>query len=181
MARLGPRKLTAEQVLQAREDHAHGTGAAELARRYGVHRVTMRAILLGYSYCDVGGPIAPLGGRVIVSNENARLMRTYRASGSKIKDLAWLFETTTSNVHLIVTGQTHKEAGGPIQEIAKDTPESVIREIRLLRAIGYSYAELSEEFGKTPVALRSICCGKSYPYAGGPLVPKRGKNVLVRS
>jgi hypothetical protein len=115
---------------------------------------------------------------MIISNESARLMREYRAAGDKLRELAWLFKTTTSNAHLIVTGQTHKTAGGPIQEIEKDTPESVIVEIRLLRALGYSYAELSEEFGKSKVALRSICCGKSYPYVGGPRAPKRGSNEL---
>jgi hypothetical protein len=106
-------------------------------------------------------------------------MRTLRATGGRkatLKYLSWLYETTQANVHLIVTGQTHKEIGGPITPIREPTTEAEVLEIRRMRAIGYSYAELSKEFGKSEVALRSICSGRSFPHHGGPRSGQIGRH-----
>lgn len=100
-----------------------------------------------------------------------RELRALRPRTSLIY-LGWLFETTPANVHLIVTGQTHKEIGGPITEVKGPTSEEEVLEIRRLRRCGYSYPALSEKFGKSEVALRSICSGKSFPQYGGPLTSK---------
>ena len=102
-------------------------------------------------------------------------MREMRASGGKTSALSYLsklFDTTLANAHLIVTGQTHKNVGGPITGIKGPTCEADVVAIRCLRAIGYKYSDLSKEFGKSEVALRSICTGKSFPYYGGPIVSK---------
>lgn len=99
-------------------------------------------------------------------------MRTLRATSKKatLSYLGWLFETTTANVHLIVTGQTHKEVGGPITGTRPPTDAEQVEEIRKLRVNHrWSYRLLSSEFGKSEVALRSICSGKSFPQYGGPL------------
>lgn len=102
-------------------------------------------------------------------------MRELRAAEGKTSALSYLsklFDTTLANAHLIVTGQTHKNVGGPITEVKGPTSEDDVVAIRCLRAIGYKYADLSTEFGKSEVALRSICTGKSFPHYGGPLVKK---------
>ena len=98
-------------------------------------------------------------------------MRELRAASPRSMTLEYLgklFETTTANVHLIVTGQTHKDAGGPITGVKGPTTEEDVLDIRRLRAMGYKYPDLSMEFGKSEVALRSICSGKSFPQYGGP-------------
>jgi hypothetical protein len=102
-------------------------------------------------------------------------MRELRAAGGKpaaLSHLSKLFDTTLQNVHLIVTGQTHKEIGGPITEVKGPTSEEDVVIIRQMRALGYKYSDLSSEFDKSEVALRSICTGKSFPQYGGPLVRK---------
>jgi len=102
-------------------------------------------------------------------------MRELRAASPRSMTLAYLgklFETTTANVHLIVTGQTHKEVGGPITNVKGPTTEEDVVIIRQMRRMGYSYRDLSMEFGKTEVALRSICAGKSFPQYGGPLASR---------
>jgi len=102
-------------------------------------------------------------------------MRELRAASPKTVTLAYLselFETTIANAHLIVTGRTHKDVGGPITEAKGPTSEEDVIVIRQMRAMGYKYPELSDEFGKTEVALRSICSGKSFPQYGGPLTTK---------
>lgn len=98
-----------------------------------------------------------------------RVLRAINPRRATLHCLAELFDTTPANVHLIVTGQTHKNAGGPITDVRDPTTEEEVLEIRQLRALGYSYASLSDEFGKSEVALRSICSGKSFPRVGGPL------------
>lgn len=103
-------------------------------------------------------------------------MRELRATGGRnmsLSYLAWLFETTVANVHLIVTGVTHKNAGGPITLVKDTLAEDQVVAIRERRAEGIPYAQISGEFGKTEVALRSICSGKSFPNVGGPIVSKR--------
>jgi hypothetical protein len=110
-----------------------------------------------------------------LTDEDIVQMRELRAASPRTMTLSYLselFETTMANVHLIVTGQTHRDAGGPITEVKGPTSEEEVLEIRRLRRIGYSYPELSMEFGKSEVALRSICSGKSFPHYGGPLTSK---------
>ena len=178
MPKTGHRALTGEQARAARFLFADDkVPMGQLAVRFDVHRVTMRAILRGDTYKDAGGPIisAPPA-RTVVDDERAHEMRDLRANGAKLDDLAWLFETTTSNVHLIVTGKTHRSAGGPITAVRGPTTSEDVIEIRQMRFMGYSYVALSLEFGKSEVALRSICCGKSFPKVGGPLVPKKGRS-----
>lgn len=107
-----------------------------------------------------------------LTDDEIKLMRELRASDTRkysLRKLAVMFKTTTANAHLIVTGQTHKQAGGPLSKVKFPTTDEEVIEIRTLRAIGYSYSALSKEFGKTEVALRSICSGKSFPNVGGPL------------
>jgi hypothetical protein len=102
-------------------------------------------------------------------------MRELRAAGGKTASLSRLskqFDTTLANVHLIVTGQTHKEVGGPITEVKGPTSEEDVVIIRQMRALGYKYSDLAVEFEKSEVALRSICTGKSFPKYGGPLARK---------
>jgi hypothetical protein len=106
-----------------------------------------------------------------LTDEDIIEMRTLYASGGRRMStsyLGWMFETTTANVHLIVTGQTHKNVGGPISPVKGPTTEAEVLEIRELRAKGYDYYTLSEKFEKSQVALRSICSGKSFPHVGGP-------------
>lgn len=106
-----------------------------------------------------------------LTDEDIIQMRELRAANPRAMTLEYLsklFETTLANVHLIVTGQTHREAGGPVTEIKDPTTEEDVLDIRRLRAMGYKYPALAEEFGKSEVALRSICSGKSFPHIGGP-------------
>jgi hypothetical protein len=167
----GLRKLTDEQAVEARELFANKVmGEVELSRRFKMHRITMRSLLKGRTYKSAGGPLAERNpDRTAVTDAQAVEIRNLRAGKAKLKDLAWLYETALSNVHLIVTGQSHKDAGGPIQPIEQPLEDSTVLEIRNMRALGYGYAELSIEYGKSEVALRSICSGKSFPHVGGPL------------
>lgn len=99
-------------------------------------------------------------------------MRLLRATGGtrvSLSSLAQMFDTTIANVHLITTGQTHKKAGGPLSNVREPTSEEEVLEIRHMRQLGYSYERLAQEYGKSSVALRSICSGKSFPQYGGPL------------
>ena len=112
-----------------------------------------------------GNRETPLTDEEIVEMRTLYALRSRKMSASY---LGWMFETSTANVHLIVTGQTHREVGGPITPVKDPTTEKEVLEIRSMRAHGFSYFELSKKFGKSEVALRSICSGKSFPYVGGP-------------
>lgn len=110
-----------------------------------------------------------------LSDEEAREVRVLRAANPEqpLTYFAWLFEVTDTAIHKIVTGQSHKDAGGPVTPVRDPTTEEQVIEIRNWRARGYSYREISELTGKKETALRSICSGKSFPHVGGPIVPHR--------
>lgn len=102
-------------------------------------------------------------------------MRQLRATGGRkmsLLYLAWMFETSVPNVHFIITGATHKDADGPVTPARVPLTEEQVLAIRYRRSEGIPYAQLSEEFGKSSVALRSICSGHSFPNFGGPLAKR---------
>ncbi len=53
----------------------------------------------------------------------------------------------------------------------KITPVQAV-EIRIKRANGYSLSRLASEYGITPAEVSSICCGRFWRTAGGPIVRK---------
>ena len=112
-----------------------------------------------------------------LTDEDIIEMRELRANQRKsVKWLGWKFDTTPANAHLIVTGRTHKNVGGPITPVKGPTSDEEVVEIRTMRAMGYTYAELAKEYGKSEVALRSICSGKSFPHLPGPRSGEVGRH-----
>lgn len=109
-----------------------------------------------------------------LTDEEAAEMRGLRAAGVPPLYLAELFGVTNSAVHAVIKGYSHKRAKGPLTGTLVTRPEEV-PEIRGLRAAGMSYKSIAALTGKTEVALRRICTGKSFPDAGGPVTVTRHK------
>lgn len=117
----------------------------------------------------------PKGKARRLTDREAREVRQLRHDnpGQPLTWLAWLYEVTDSAIHKVITGQSHKDAGGPIVPVRVPSTSDEIIAIREMRARGMAYKDISGKTGKKESALRSICSGKSFPRVGGPLTAHR--------
>jgi transcriptional regulator len=106
----------------------------------------------------------------IFNNAQILEMRELYAAGATQAELGKRFGTRQTNVSKIVSGQTHKDAPGPITQTGRASGErhplrklttQQVQDIRLYRELGMSYREIADTFGVSPGQVRSIALGEA--------------------
>jgi DNA-binding CsgD family transcriptional regulator len=101
-------------------------------------------------------------GHSVLTRRDVERIRELYASGEHIQaELAEMFGVSKSAISLVVRGENWRHVGGPISNIpargeacynAKLTRDDVVEIRRLYATGGYSYREIGEMFGISPVS-----------------------------
>ena len=148
-----PRTLSPATVLAMREAAAAGESAASLARRYGVGCTTAERIVRGETYRDLGGPTSPPRRKPkALDPVTVAEIRTERARGRSVADIARQYGITRQACDRIVRGITYPDAPGPI--VARSNLPSRAARVTILAAAlltrqrgGFTAADLAERAG----------------------------------
>jgi transposase len=137
----GVRKLSPERVAELRELYAeHGTKLDVLAERFGVSRITIRAVLEAKTPYDQDGPalrtpVSRHGGATRISPEQVSAIRAEHARGTRVQSIAEAYGVHMSTAYAIVRGYGR---------FAQETP-GVSLEVGRLKAIAAIVDEMIEE------------------------------------
>ena len=99
-------KISDEAVVEIRESYANGQSVCSIAKRSGCHESTVRKIVNGKTYSNVGGPIKKP--RLSLSDDNVREIRRRCGEGETHQSVANLLKCSKSTVTAVVSHSTHK-------------------------------------------------------------------------
>lgn len=179
---LGPGQARRMRELYAADIYSQG----ELARKYGVSRSVVKAVLLGLTYKEEGGPIHTPQPREGLNDDQVRRLREmYAAGGVTHKQAAADFGIPEATACGIITGVTRRSAGGPITRTLNSiTPDDAV-EIR--RICARSKSKVIKRIWRGSDwgdridydTFLNAATGKTYPDAGGQVVkPARSSKML---
>jgi len=137
----GVRKLSPKQVAALREMYVeHGTKLDDLAERFGVSRITIRAVLEAKTPYDQDGPalrtpVARHGGATRVSPEEVGAIRAEHTRGARAQSIAEAHGIHLSTVYAIVRGYGRfaQEAPGLSLEVGRLNAIAVIVDDMIVR------------------------------------------------
>ena len=164
----GSAKLTAIQVVEMRTRFAGGGETKKgLAREFGVEGKTVRNVLRGRNWADVGGPITPpeeFPSSGLTKGQEAELCRLHKEEQKIYSELAAHFGVSINTVGKLVRadgGGRHNARFPGRRKL--DAPQ--VREIRLRFSEGTTtYSNLAREFGVTPTAIKHVVIRKTWTH-----------------
>jgi hypothetical protein len=123
------RKLTDEQVIQARQMYREGSAVVDIAFRLGCNHVTLGKAVFGQSYKEVSGAVAKneirsaadygslkgsLHGRASLDEEDVVTIRSLLVKGETVKAIAGRFGVSLPVVGEIRRGTSWRHVGEPL-------------------------------------------------------------------
>jgi len=116
----GSAKLTATDVLAARDAFRSGAQLPELAKRYDVSKDAIHCAIVGKTWKHLPGPVPMPGGPAGTRSAVAKLtdflvaeMRACHADGVPVRQLSERYGVSTGTVYAAVTGRTWKHVPAP--------------------------------------------------------------------
>ena len=176
----GRTTLTPRKVLRIRVQAESGCPLGELAEKYRVANSTVRSVVRGRTWRDVGGhiegkdyPRMRRRRRGKLSEEDVRQMRQLYKEGHSMSALAERFGVTDASISYAVRGKTWKHVpGATLQRFLRageqmgssKLTEDAVREIRRRMSEGAYPSDLSMEYGVSPTTVVSAAKRKTWKH-----------------
>jgi len=175
--------LSDDEALTIREEHSKGgKGIIQLATEYELSRVTISALVNGYSYHHVGGPIQHedyyhvTRTHAKVCEELVKEIRiAYAHGGVSQQELSSIYNMKQPAIGSIIRGETWKDIGGPIKGVDYGAPKGSLTEFNVIEIRNLYYSkvfyqkQIAKEFGISESFVSLITSGKRYKTTRGPL------------
>lgn len=167
-----PRRMfTDAQARRVRERYAAGdVTQAELATELEVSPTTIRSLLRGDTYADVGGPLSTTDARQAprtrqLTSSQVRRIRQLYADGTSQAALGREFGVGQTMISQIVRGLQYPDAGGPTRS-GRDQRRFTPDQIRTLRASASdpstSLTEIAQDRDVSLALISRIVSGQAY-------------------
>ena len=172
-------KLSKREVIKIREKYANDKQCSysSIAEEFAVSPDAVALIVTGKNWANAGGPITTDNAdrdKKLSEEQVVSIRERYAETTDTQVEIADDYGIAQTNVQVIVTGETWKDAGGPITEDAsgrrRKLSEQEVLEIRerWYASTSISQQDLAEEYDISQSKISHVVRGKTYRDVGGP-------------
>ena len=149
---------TESEVVDMRMRCSQGQSFADIAKYYGIHPSSVSIICRGLSYRQYPGPISPRkqAKKEFLAEDTVRIIKEIREQGSKIKEIAEIYNIDSSRVSNICTGKSYYTAGGPLTKGQRRLSDNEKNEIIKAITGRKTFHEIAKEFNVHVETVRKI-------------------------